>query len=329
MAHLSGTDRAQLLLLPEAVDDYVGTDNPLRFIEAFVDGLDLAAAGFVRVAAKETGRPGYDPADLLKLYVYGYINRVRSSRRLEAEAHRNIEVIWLLRHLKPDFRTIADFRRMNRSAFKQGFREFVILCRQLDLFGRELLAVDGTRIKAVNNKDRNFTRGALTKFINEADFENWESEFLQMSAYVMLTAILFQRGSAESKDPDEPASQDQDPKDKQHDVAAPWPVRIGGLARSIYSYSLGIGLGLLFVLSFALHLRYSAEDANVEAAMHGQAPISLIDHLGSAQFWFESFQNWQSEFLSTAVLVVLSIFLRFKRSPESKPVAAPHSETGS
>ncbi|MGR9210391.1 IS1182 family transposase [Rhizobium leguminosarum] len=169
MAHLSGTDRAQLLLLPEAVDDYVGPDNPVRFIEAFVDGLDLTAAGFVRVAAKGTGRPGFDPADLLKLYVYGYVNRVRSSRKLEAEAHRNIEVIWLLRHLKPDFRTIAAFRRINRSAFRQVFREFVILCRQLDLFGRELLAVDGTRIKAVNNKDRNFTRGALTKFISEAD----------------------------------------------------------------------------------------------------------------------------------------------------------------
>lgn len=169
MAHLSGTDRSQLLLLPEAVDDYVGPDNPVRFIEAFVNGLDLAAAGFARVMAKETGRPGFDPTDLLKLYVYGYINRVRSSRRLEAETHRNVEVIWLLRHLKPDFRTIADFRRVNRSAFRQVFREFVILCRQLDLFGRELLAVDGTRIKAVNNKDRNFTRGSLTKFIREAD----------------------------------------------------------------------------------------------------------------------------------------------------------------
>ncbi|WP_412548568.1 transposase [Rhizobium leguminosarum] len=169
MAHLSGTDRSQLLLLPEAVDDYVGPENPVRFIEAFVDGLDLAAAGFERVAAKETGRPGFDPADLLKLYVYGYINRVRSSRRLEAETHRNIEVIWLLRHLKPDFRTIADFRRVNRAAFKQVFREFIILCRQLDLFGRELLAVDGTRIKAVNNKGRNFTRASLAKFIREAD----------------------------------------------------------------------------------------------------------------------------------------------------------------
>jgi transposase len=169
MAHLSGTDRSQLLLLPEAVDDYVGSGNPVRFIEAFVAGLDLDTAGFARVTAKETGRPGYDPADLLKLYIYGYVNRVRSSRRLEAEAHRNIEVIWLLRHLKPDIRTIADFRRVNRSAFKQVFREFVLLCRKLDLFGRELLAVDGTRIKAVNNKDRNFTRGSLSKFIREAD----------------------------------------------------------------------------------------------------------------------------------------------------------------
>lgn len=152
MAHLSGTDRSQLLLLPEAVDDYVGPDNPVRFIEAFVDQLDLTTAGFNRVTAKTTGRPGYDPSDLLKLYIYGYVNRVRSSRRLEAETHRNIEVIWLLRHLKPDFKTIADFRRLNRSAFRQVFREFVILCRQLDLFGRELLAVDGTRIKAAEQQ---------------------------------------------------------------------------------------------------------------------------------------------------------------------------------
>ncbi|MHA6646251.1 IS1182 family transposase [Mesorhizobium sp. A623] len=169
MAHISGSDRSQVLLLPEAVDDYVEPDNPVRFIDAFVYGLDLASAGFGRVAPRATGRPGYNPADLLKLYIYGYLNRVRSSRRLEAETHRNIEVIWLLRHLRPDFKTIADFRRDNRTAFRAVFREFVVLCRQLDLFGRELLAVDGTRIKAVNNKDRNFTRGALTKFIREAD----------------------------------------------------------------------------------------------------------------------------------------------------------------
>ena len=118
---------------------------------------------------KVTGRPAYAPGDLLKLYIYGYLNRVRSSRRLEAETHRNIEVIWLLRHLKPDFKTIADFRRDNRNAFRHVFRQFVLLCRQLDLFGRELLAVDGTRIKAVNNKDRNFTRASLTQYFKAAD----------------------------------------------------------------------------------------------------------------------------------------------------------------
>ena len=169
MTHISGHDRSQTLLLPESLDEYVGEDNPVRFIDAFVDGLDLTAAGFVRVAPKGTGRPGYAPKDLLKLYVYGYLNRVRSSRRLEAETHRNIEVIWLLRHLKPDFKTIADFRRDNRNAFRPIFRQFVLLCRQLDLFGRELIAVDGTRIKAVNNKDRNFTRASLTEFIKLAD----------------------------------------------------------------------------------------------------------------------------------------------------------------
>src|SRR4051794_10468954 len=169
MAHISGHDRSQTLLLPESVDDYVDPDNPVRFIDAFVDGLDLTAAGVVGDGPEATGREGYAPADLLKLYIYGYLNRVRSSRRLEAETCRNIEVIWLLRHLKPDFKTIADFRRDNRAAFKPVFRAFVLLCRRLDLFGRELIAVDGTRLKAVNNKDRTFTRASLAAFIERAD----------------------------------------------------------------------------------------------------------------------------------------------------------------
>jgi transposase len=169
MTHIFGFERSQLLLLPEAVDDYVGVDNPVRFIDQFVDGLDLAAAGFNRVTPKATGRPGYAPGDLLKLYIYGYLNRVRSGRRLEAECHRNIEVIWLLRTLKPDFKTIADFRSENRAAFKAVFRQFTLLCKDLKLFGRELLAVDGTRIKAVNNKDKNFTRNSLEKFIEAVD----------------------------------------------------------------------------------------------------------------------------------------------------------------
>jgi transposase len=151
------------------VDDYVGPDNVVRFIEAFVDSLDLAAAGFGRPLPKATGRPGYDPCDLMKLYIYGYLNRVRSSRRLEGETHRNLEVIWLMRQLQPDFKTIADFRRENKTAFRQVFREFVVLCRSLDLFGRELIAVDGTRLKAVNSRERNFTRAKLAKAMAESD----------------------------------------------------------------------------------------------------------------------------------------------------------------
>ena len=169
MTHITGEERSQILLLPEAVEDYVGPDNPVRFIDAFVDGLDLEGAGFRRVRPKATGRPGYDPGDLLKLYIYGYLNRIRSSRRLEVETHRNLEVIWLLRCLQPDFKTIADFRRDNRRAFRQVFRSFVSLCRELDLCGRELLAVDGTRIKAVNNRGRNFTRAGLDHRLKKTD----------------------------------------------------------------------------------------------------------------------------------------------------------------
>lgn len=169
MAHITGKDRSQLLLLPAAVDDYVGPENPVCFIDAFVDSLDLEVAGFQRVKSGERGRPSYDPADLLKLYIYGYLNRIRSSRRLETETHRNLEVIWLLRQLRPDFKTIADFRRDNRNAFREVFRQFVRLCRELDLYGRELIAVDGTRIKAVNSCDRNFTQAKLKRELQRID----------------------------------------------------------------------------------------------------------------------------------------------------------------
>ena len=170
MAHISGRSRSQRLLLPESIEDYIGPDNPVRFIDAFVDSLNLdATSGFVRATPKATGRPGYDPADLLKLYIYGYLNRIRSSRRLEVETHRNMEVIWLLRQLIPDFKTIADFRKNNKTAFRQIFREFVALCRDLDLYGRELIAVDGSRIKAVNGRDQNFSEAKLKKAIAQTD----------------------------------------------------------------------------------------------------------------------------------------------------------------
>ena len=159
-------------------------------------------------------------------------------------------------------------------------------------------------------------------------FENWESEFLQMSAYVILTAMLFQRGSAESKDPDSDSPEDADPAKKRRDTNAPWPVRQGGLIAWLYSYSLGSALALLFLLSFVLHWLHSVAAANETALQHGEPTQTALEYLGSAQLWFESFQNWQSEFMSTAVLVVLSIVLRHRGSAESKPVAAPHSETG-
>jgi hypothetical protein len=159
-------------------------------------------------------------------------------------------------------------------------------------------------------------------------FENWESEFLQMSAYVIMTAMMFQRGSAESKDPDKTNPEDADPKDKRRNKQAPWPVKAGGLWSFFYSYSLGIALLALFAASFVLHWLQSAAAANQDALLHNEPTHTAIKYLGDPLLWFESFQNWQSEFLSTAVLVVLSIVLRHRGSPESKAVADPHSKTG-
>lgn len=159
-------------------------------------------------------------------------------------------------------------------------------------------------------------------------FENWESEFLQMGAYVTLTAYLFQRGSPESKDPDEDAPQDRDPALDADNPDAPWPVRAGGLVRTLYAHSLGLCMLVLFLASFVLHWLNSARHEADQALAHHQPPPTPFEYLGQPEFWFESFQNWQSEFLSTAVLVVAAVYLRERGSPESKPVAAPHSQTG-
>jgi hypothetical protein len=158
-------------------------------------------------------------------------------------------------------------------------------------------------------------------------FENWESEFLQMSAYVVLTAMLIQKGSAESRDPDDPP-RDSDLEAQARNPDAPRILSAGAAARWIYAHSLGLALFALFLLSFALHWWNSADTAAAQALQHGDPPPSHLDYLVDPQLWFESFQNWQSEFLSTAVLVVLSIWLRQRESPESKAVAAPHGKTG-
>lgn len=167
--YVEGRDRRQSFLLPECLDDYVCEDNPVRVIDAFVDELDFATLGFERAVPADTGRPGYHPAVLLKLYVYGYLNRIPSSRRLEREAQRNVELMWLTGCLAPDFKTIADFRRDNGPAIIAMCRQFVMLCRGLGLFAHAVAAIDGSKFKAVNNRDRNYTTAKVEKRIEQVD----------------------------------------------------------------------------------------------------------------------------------------------------------------
>jgi transposase len=154
---IAGEDRQQATLLPDCLDDYVTSDNPVRLIEVFVDELDLTTLGFVGAVPEATGRPAYHPATLLKIYLYGYLNRIPSSRRLERETQRNIEMIWLTGRLMPDFKTLADFRKNNGPAIQAACAQFVVLCRRLDLFSKAVVAIDGSKFKAVNNRDKNFT----------------------------------------------------------------------------------------------------------------------------------------------------------------------------
>jgi transposase len=166
---IEGEDRRQGALLPEYLDDYVAEENPVRVIDVFVDELDLAGLGFERVQAAATGRPGYHPGSMLKLYLYGYLNQVQSSRRLEREARRNTELMWLLGKLAPDFKTIADFRRDNGAAIRATCAAFVAICRQVGLLSGGVVAVDGSRFKAVNTRDKNFTPGAVRRRIEQAE----------------------------------------------------------------------------------------------------------------------------------------------------------------
>ena len=160
---IEGEDRTQVTLLPACLDDYVEAENPVRVVEVFVDGLDLGALGFVGVDPAATGRPAYHPAVLLKLYIYGYLNRIQSSRRLEREAQRNVELMWLTGRLMPDFKTIANFRKDNGRAIRKVCRQFIVLCRQLNLFTEAIVAIDGSKFKAVNNRDKNFTPAKMQR----------------------------------------------------------------------------------------------------------------------------------------------------------------------
>src|SRR6476659_208122 len=166
---VEGEYRRQGVLLPEFLDDYVAEDNPVRAIDVFVDKLDLRGLGFSGVVPELSGRPAYHPATLLKLYLYGYLNRIQSSRRLERETQRNIELMWLTGRLMPDFKTIADFRKDNGPAIRSACRQFVAVCRSLNLFAHAMVAIDGSRFKAVNSRDRSFSRGSLGRRMEQVE----------------------------------------------------------------------------------------------------------------------------------------------------------------
>ena len=166
---IEGQDRSQNTMFPERLDDYIAEDNPVRVIEVFVEELDLNRLDFEGMRPEATGRPAYHPATLLKIYIYGYLNRIQSSRRLERETHRNVELIWLTGRLTPDFKTIADFRKDNAKAIRNVCREFIVLCRQLNLFSEAIVAIDGSKFKAVNNRDKNFTDTKLKKRMEQLE----------------------------------------------------------------------------------------------------------------------------------------------------------------
>jgi len=169
MAYIKGEDRKQITLFPEAIDDYITSDNPVRVVEVFVNSLDVQEIGFLRTDPNVIGRPAYDPRDMLKLYLYGYLNRIRSSRKLETEAGRNLELLWLLRKLKPDFKTIADFRKDNPEALKGVFKQFTRLCQEWDLYGRKVIAVDGSKFRASNSKRNNFSEKKIQRHLKYID----------------------------------------------------------------------------------------------------------------------------------------------------------------
>jgi transposase len=165
MGHIQGVNRREMIFFPERLDDYIAEDHPVRFIDAFVDELDLVACGFQRAVPAATGRPGYAPGDLLKLYLYGYLYRLRLSRRLEQETHHNVDVMWLLKKLRPDHTTIADFRTNNLMPIRQVCRSFTLLCKKLALFGAELVAITRSKFRAVNAKECHFTPDKLNKLL--------------------------------------------------------------------------------------------------------------------------------------------------------------------
>jgi hypothetical protein len=236
-------------------------------------------------------------------------------------------------------KTSGQQRTQRESRLGRFLRENGLAIAAFGLFAVCLIGQMVAGLREHNNDQREHSQPTVSAseyvrsghFI-EATFENWESEFLQMAAFVVLTAMLYQKGSPESKKLDEEEEVDEDPRDARKSpkklANAPWPVRRGGLVLTLYEHSLSIALMLLFILSFGLHAVGGVAEYNQEQLAHGGEGLSTLAYVGTSRFWFESFQNWQSEFLSVAALFVLTIYLRERGSPQSKPVAAPHDETG-
>jgi len=229
-----------------------------------------------------------------------------------------------------------DEERMANNPFYRRLRENGLSLVLLFLFFAFLIGQAISGWLHYNNEQDEHQQAQITLLqylqtgaFGEAVFENWESEFLQMGLYVILTAFLFQKGSSESKDPDRKEEIDEEPQSKARSPEVPGPVKSGGWSLKLYNHSLSIAFFFLFAVSFSGHAIFGLQAFNEEAMQHGRPPMTLLDYIFSSQFWFESFQNWQSEFLAILAIVVLSIWLREKGSPESKPVAAPHHQTGS
>jgi transposase len=191
--YVEGSDRQQVTLLPKCLDDYIAEDNPVRVVDAFVGELDLEALGFERMTPATTGRPAYHPAVLLKIYIYGYLNRVASSRRLERECQRNIELMWLTGRLAPDFKTIAEFRRLNGPGIRRVCGQFIVLCRRLKLFTQRIVAIDGSKFKAVNSRDKNYTPNKVDRRIEQVE------ESIQRYLEALETADRTQPAEIEAK----------------------------------------------------------------------------------------------------------------------------------
>jgi len=193
---VEGEDRTQSVMFPERLDDYIAKDNPVRMIDLFVDKLKLGELGFSGIEPSATGRPAYHPSTLLKIYIYGYLNRIHSSRRLERETQRNVELMWLTGNLMPDFKTIADFRRNNGKGIKNVCRQFVVLCRHMEVFSDAIVAIDGSKFKAVNNRDKNFTANKIKRRLEKiaATIEVLTQEMERSTVIVAAQTDAFQNG---------------------------------------------------------------------------------------------------------------------------------------